>query len=45
MEKEFMEKCIDMREAGAEYEIRKHLANGWYIHHEGILYITMRKYL
>ena len=45
MKKDFIEKSIDMQESGYEYEIRKHLANGWFIHHEGTLYITMRKYI
>ena len=38
-----LEHYIDMREAGAEHEVYKYLANGWYIYHAGITLTIMRK--
>ena len=38
-----IEKCIDLLAVDAEYQIRKHIANGWYIHHLGLTIAIMRK--
>jgi hypothetical protein len=37
------EKYIDLTESSAEYEIKRHLADGWYIHHFGLTLCIMRK--
>ena len=38
-----VEKYIDATAYDADYEIRKHLANGWYVYHEGLTLIILRK--
>ena len=38
-----LEHIIDMREAGAEHDVYKYLANGWYIYMAGVTITIMRK--
>lgn len=38
----FIEKYIDLTEYGAQYEIDKHIAAGWYIVHQGLTLVIMR---
>jgi hypothetical protein len=38
----FIEKYIDLTEYGADYEIKKHIAAGWYISHQGLTLVIMR---
>ena len=39
----FIEKYIDLTVYGAEYDIKKHIAAGWYIHEKGMTFIILRK--
>lgn len=39
----FIQKSIDLTLPGAEYEIKKHLAYGWYIYKYSLLYCYIRK--
>ena len=41
--KNFIEKYFDLTDPTIEYDIKKHLAFGWYIHDQGLTYIIMRK--
>lgn len=38
-----LEKYFDLTEYGVEYDIKKYLANGWYITHQGLTLIIMEK--
>jgi hypothetical protein len=40
---QMLEKYIDLTQYGAEYDIYKYLANGWYIHYQGLTLIILRK--
>ena len=39
----FIEKYFNLMDEGVEYDINKYLANGWYIHYNGITCIILRK--
>lgn len=39
----FLEKHFDLTVEGTDYDIRKYLAAGWYIHYQGITLVIMRK--
>lgn len=41
----FIEKILDLTDIDAEYEINKHIANGWTIHHSGLTILILRKYI
>ena len=38
-----IEKYFDLTEYGVEYDIKKYLANGWYIDYTGLTYCIMKK--
>ena len=38
-----LEKYIDLTEYGANYELKKYLADGWTIIHEGLTLIILEK--
>ncbi len=38
-----IEKYFDLTEYGVEYDIQRHLANGWKITHRGLTLIIMEK--
>ena len=42
---QFVEKYIDMRDPGANYDINRCLANGWFIFFEGLTLCILRKYI
>lgn len=37
------EKYIDLTEPGADYDVRKYLAAGWYIAYQGLTLIILQK--
>lgn len=37
------EKYIDMTEVGADHEVNKYLAHGWWIAHQGLTLTIMQK--
>jgi hypothetical protein len=41
----FIEKYFDLTEYGADQDINKYLANGWFIFHQGLTLVIMRKYV
>jgi hypothetical protein len=41
----YIEKYIDLTETDAEQQINKHIANGWFIHDNGLTIVIMRKYI
>lgn len=38
----FIEKYIDLTEYGAENDIKRYIAAGWYIAHQGLTLIILR---
>lgn len=40
----FMEKYFNLTDPYIEYDIKKYLANGWIIHHQGLTLLILRKY-
>ena len=41
----YIEKYIDLTEFGAEQQINKYIANGWFIHDNGLTLVILRKYI
>ena len=41
----YIEKYIDLQEVGAEHTINSYIANGWYIHDNGMTTVILRKTL
>ena len=39
----YREKYIDLTEYGAEHTINSYIANGWYIHDQGLTLVILRK--
>ena len=39
----FIEKYFDLSEPYIDYDIKKYLANGWYIYDQGLTLIILRK--
>lgn len=39
----YREKYIDLTECDAQHQINRYLANGWYIHDQGLTLLIMRK--
>ena len=39
----YQEKYIDLTEVDAEHQINSHIANGWYIHDNGLTLVILRK--
>lgn len=38
-----IEKLLDLTKYGAQHDINKHIANGWWIDYQGLTYIIMKK--
>lgn len=39
----YIEQYIDLTEYGAEQDINRYIANGWYIHDYGLTLVILRK--
>lgn len=40
---DYLERYIDTMEPGAEQEIGKYLANGWFVYYEGVTLVILRR--